>query len=223
MKAIHYTVTWLVRIILGVVCKVDAVDLRRMPKQGPAILVTNHINFLEVPLIYTHLMPRRLTALVKAESWNNPLFAFLGNLWMGIPITRGVVDRKAITAAKEALADGRIFVIAPEGTRSGDGKLKRGSPGIVLFAADSGVPIFPAAHHGGESFWSRFKSFKRTRFQIKVGKPIVVRTGEESIGRETRRAITDEIMYRIAELLPDRLKGHYSGPMENEYRYTETV
>ncbi len=223
MKAIHYTVSWLVRIILGVVCKVEAADLKRLPKEGPAILVTNHINFLEVPLIYTHLMPRRLAALVKAETWNNPLFAFFGNLWMGIPIARGVIDRKAITAAKAALADGRILVIAPEGTRSGDGKLKKGNPGIVLFAADSGVPVFPVAHHGGESFWSSFRSFKRTTFKIKVGKPILVRTGEASLRRETRKAITDEIMFRIAELLPARLRGHYAGLPAIEYRYTQPV
>jgi 1-acyl-sn-glycerol-3-phosphate acyltransferase len=223
VKGIHYTVSWLVRIVLGVVCKVNATDLRRLPKQGPAILVTNHINFLEVPLIYTHLMPRRLAALVKVENWNNPFFAFFGNLWMGIPISRGVVDRNAIATAKNALADGRILVIAPEGTRSGDGRLRKGNSGIVLFAADTGVPVFPAAHHGGESFWKRFKSFKRTDFKIRVGKPILVHTGGNSLGRETRKEITDEIMCRVAELLPDRLRGHYAGMMENRYCYTRPV
>lgn len=223
MKAIHYTVSWLIRIILGVICRVDAADVRRLPKEGPAIFVTNHINFLEVPVIYTQLMPRRLAALVKAETWNNPALAFLGNLWMGIPISRGLVDRKAITAAKEVLADGRILVIAPEGTRSGDGRLRRGNPGIVLFAADSGIPIFPIAHYGGESFWKRFRALRRTDFNIKVGEPIVVRTGEKTLGREKRRAITDEIMYRIAELLPDRLRGYYSDVNGDKYRYTQPV
>ena len=223
MKAIHYTVSWLIRIILGVICRVDAAELRGLPKKGPAIVVTNHINFLEVPLIYTHMMPRRLTALVKAETWNNPAMAFLGNLWRGIPISRGVVDRKAIEAAKEALADGRILVIAPEGTRSGDGRLRRGNPGIVLFAADSGVPVYPTAHHGGELFWKRFKSLKRTDFIVRVGKPILVKTGGEGLGRTARKAITDEIMCRIAELMPDGLKGYYAGAAKNGYRYTQTV
>ncbi len=186
-------------------------------------MVTNHTNFLEVPVLYTRLIPRRLAALVKVENWNNPFLAFLGNLWHGIPITRGVVDRKAISAAKEALDDGRILVIAPEGTRSGDGKLRRGRPGIVLFAVNTGIPVYPLAHFGGESFWKNLRSFKKTPFTVKLGKPFLIRTGTKSPGRAQRREIADEIMRRIAELLPEQMRGYYAGPTDTEYHYLQTV
>lgn len=220
---IHYTVSWLVRIIIAALCRIDAGDLRGLPMRGPCILVTNHINFLEVPLLYTRLMPRRVAALVKVETWNNPLLGFLGNLWNGIPIARGTIDRKAINAAKEALAEGRILVIAPEGTRSGDGVLKRGQPGIVLFAANSGIPIYPLAHYGGEMFWKNLRSFRRTGFKVKLGKPFVVSSNGTRLGREQRNVIADEIMLKIAELLPEKLKGYYAGLTGKEYQYIQTI
>ena len=83
---LHYTVSWLIRLIVDLLCSVDARCVRSLPKNGPFIVVTNHINFLEVPVLYTRLIPRRVAALVKAENWNNPLLAFLGNLWNGIHI-----------------------------------------------------------------------------------------------------------------------------------------
>ena len=223
MKAIHYTVSWLIRIIIGALCKIDACDLGKLPKHGPCILVTNHINFLEVPLLYTRLMPRNVTALVKTENWNNPLYAFLGNLWDGIPITRGGLDRKAIGAAKDALAGGKILVVTPEGTRSGDGRLKKGHPGIVLFAANSGIPVFPLAHHGGELFWKNLSSLRRTNFKVKLGRPFLVSCEDKSPGREERRAIADEIMRKIAELLPGRLQGYYANHSGTGYTYLQTI
>ena len=222
MHVLHYTVSWIIRLITAMLCRVDAAQLRRLPIDGPCIIVTNHINFLEIPVLYTRLMPRKLAALVKAETWNNPAMAFLGNLWRGIPITRGVVDRQAILYAKESLNRQEMLFIAPEGTRSGTGKLRRGNPGVVLLAADTEVPIFPVAHFGGERFWQNIRRFRRTDFAIRVGRPFIVRTGLPSLSRQKRGEIADDIMLRIAELLPLQYRGHYSrsdGWVESSYLF----
>jgi len=223
VKTVHYMVSWFIRIIMNILCKIDARSLRQLPKRGPCIVVTNHINFLEVPLLYTRLMPRNICALVKAETWNNPLLGFLGNLWNAIPINRGAIDRKALSTAREVLDEGGILVVAPEGTRSGDGRLRRGRPGVVLLALNSGIPVFPLAHYGGETFWRNFRSFRRTPFTVKRGKPFLVEIGKKSCGREQRNVIADEIMRRIAELLPERLKGYYAGLTETGYRYLQGI
>ncbi len=60
-----------------------------VPAQGPLMLVANHVNFLDAPVMYTHLQPRPLTAFVKAETWDNPVMGLLFNIWGGIPIRRG--------------------------------------------------------------------------------------------------------------------------------------
>ncbi len=223
MKALHYTVTWIIRLILQLLCRVSGKELRKIPLTGPAIIVTNHTNFLEIPIIYSWLMPRKLTALVKAENWANPVFGFLGNLWNGIPLSRGVVDRKAFSLARKALDNKEILFVAPEGTRSGTGKLRRGSPGVILLAADAGVPVIPVAHVGGENFWRNLKSFKRTAFDIKVGRPFFVDTDGVAIDRSVRRRIADEIMIRIAAMLPESQHGYYRDKMTEVYQYLRFI
>ena len=99
--------TWLVntliRLILHLLLKLDADELNQLPKQGPLIVAANHVNFLDAPVLITHLAPRPTTGLVKRETWDDPLMAFLFNLWGGIPIERDTADFTAFKAAKHAL------------------------------------------------------------------------------------------------------------------------
>jgi 1-acyl-sn-glycerol-3-phosphate acyltransferase len=83
-------VTSSLRSLLRILCRIDDSELTRVPEQGPLIIILNHINFLEVPVMYTHLQPRSLTGFVKAETQDNPFLGpLLFALWGGIPIQRG--------------------------------------------------------------------------------------------------------------------------------------
>jgi 1-acyl-sn-glycerol-3-phosphate acyltransferase len=192
-----------------ILCRIDASDLEQVPAQGPLLLVGNHINFLDAPVMYTHLQPRPLTGFVKAETWDNPVMALLFNIWGGIPIKRGVLDLAALDMAFEALRQGKIVAVLPEGTRSGDGRLKRGYPGIVILALRSGAPLLPIAYYGGESFRDNLSRLRRTDFHITVGQPFTLDTGGQKVTRPVRQAITDEIMYQVAALLPEDYRGEY--------------
>ncbi len=206
--------TWVVnngiKGIIRVLCRVDDAALTYVPTSGPLILVVNHINFLDVPLLYTHLHPRRMTALAKAETWNNPALAFLSNLWGAIPIRRGEADVQALQRGISALQNNYILVIAPEGTRSGSGCLQRGKPGVALLAAHSGAPILPLAYYGGESFKHNIRRLRRTDFHIAVGAPFHVQVGDKRLNQESRQQIADEIMYQLAALLPPAYRGYYA-------------
>jgi 1-acyl-sn-glycerol-3-phosphate acyltransferase len=192
-----------------VICRVDDRPLDSVPERGPLLLVTNHINFLEVPLIYTHLLPRPVTGFAKAETWDNPLMGRLFDLWEAIPIQRGEADMHAIRAGLNVLAQGHILAVAPEGTRSGDGKMLKGQPGIVILALRSAAPILPVACFGGEAFWVNIRRLKRTDFHLVVGNPFYLKAPEMPIRGEIRRKMVDEIMYQIAGLLPPVYRGHY--------------
>ncbi len=96
-------------------CRVDDGEVRRIPARGPLLLVTNHVNFLEIPLVFSHLQPRPVTGLAKAETWNSPLMGLLFNLWGAIPIRRGEGDVVAIRRVLEALEAGMIVAVSPEG------------------------------------------------------------------------------------------------------------
>ena len=208
-----------IKAILSTFLDVDDDDVARIPMQGPLILATNHINSLDAPVGFSHLHPRPLTAFVKIETWNNWFMRFLFNAWEAIPITRGEVDFEAFRLAEEALKKKKLVIVAPEGTRSYHGKLNQGYPGIVLLAIRSGVPILPVVFYGNENFKQKFRLARRTQMVIKVGNPFTLDAHGKSLSREVRTQMTEEIMYEISSLLPEKNRGVYSDLSKNKREY----
>ena len=210
MSFVHDAITFVVRGLLKLACRIDATQLERVPHTGPLIIVVNHISSLEVPIIGAHMHPRRMVAFAKAETWENPLLGPLASLWGGIPLHRGEADAGAFRLGLEALANGQIVMIAPEGTRSGHGRLQRGLPGAVLLAIHSGAPLLPIAHYGGEKFRDNLRRLRRTDFHVVVGEPFMLSPGKRHVNREFRQELADALMYRIAALLPAAYQGVYA-------------
>jgi len=200
----------LIRGLLRMVCRVHDEQLARVPQEGPLLVITNHVNFLEVPLVVTHFGSRPLTGVSKAESWDNPFKRYLFDMWNGIPIQRGEADRTALRRVLEALKEGKIVGLAPEGTRSYHGELQIGRPGILLMALRSGAPVLPVVLHGHEKFWSNLRKFKRTDVYFEVGSPFHIEDHGQMLSREVRDEMIREVMYQMAALLPPRNRGLYS-------------
>jgi len=206
-----------IKAILSTFLKVDDREVERIPMQGPLIIATNHINSLDAPVGFSHLHPRPVTAFVKVETWNNFLMKWLFNAWEAIPIKRGEVDFEAFRLAEEALKKKKIIIVAPEGTRSYHGRLNKGYPGIVMLAIRSGVPILPVVFYGNENL--KIKLAKRTHMTIKVGEPFKIDTKGAAFSKEVRTQVTDEIMYEIAALLPEKNRGVYADLAQNKREY----
>ncbi len=210
MKPIHAVVAWFFEVVTGVVCRIEGAELKQVPKRGPLILAVNHINSLEVPILLAHLQPRRMIGLAKIETWDNKFMGWLFDLWESIPIRRGEADLEAVRRCLSALKSGDILAVAPEGTRSYDGRLLSGRPGIVLIALRSGAPILPVAHWGGENFSENLRRLKRTDFHIRVGKPFRLDAKGETVNGNLRQEMVDEIMQQIAILMPEQYRGQYA-------------
>lgn len=203
------TVNTTIKVILRLICRIDAAALNYIPQTGPLILVANHVNFLEVPLVFTHLQPRPVTGFAKAETWDNPVMRQLFNLWKAIPLERGEADIQAMRQALKVLENYGILAIAPEGTRSGDGKLRKGHPGVVTLALLSGSPILPLVYYGGEQLGENIRRLRRTDFKILVGRTFTLDTKGVKVTRLVRQQMVDEIMYQLAALLPPAYHGYY--------------
>ena len=199
-----FIVTWSI-----ILCRIELEPLSWVPRKGPLIITLNHIGSLEVPLLAAHLQPRRTIGLAKIETWNNKFMGWLFDLWDAIPIRRGEVDHRAIKSCVNVLHFGDMLMVAPEGTRSNDGRLQRGRPGISLIALQSGAPILPIVHWGGEKFGSNIKKFKRTDFHIRVGKQFTLDTNGIKVSSKIRQEMTDEIMCQLAVLMPEEYRGEY--------------
>jgi 1-acyl-sn-glycerol-3-phosphate acyltransferase len=168
-----------------------------------------------------HLHPRKTTGLVKKENWDNPLFKFLFNVWGGIPIDRDIADFTAFQEAKEALKDGKILAVAPEGTRTHDGQLIQGKPGVAMLALQTDVPLQAVAFYGHEDFWANLKRLKRTPMHIRVGQLFRINIEDQRKSKEILQSIVDEMMLELAKLLPSKYWGFYTDWDKNNPQFIE--
>jgi len=199
-----------VRFVLFVICDVNKRALKAVPRQGPLILIGNHINFLDVLAALTFSYPRKIFFLVKKETFDTPFLRFLFNTWGSIPVDRGTADFQALNKAVDALNKGYFFVIAPEGTRTKDGRLIQAHTGVVVIALKSKATIMPVVQYGGEKFYKNIKKLHRTKIIIQVGAPFMICSSSAYPDKEERQLIADEIMYQMAKLLPAECRGYYS-------------
>lgn len=211
-----------IRFILHLICRVDRRELKKIPFNGPFIIAINHINSLEVPLIFVDLYPRKVHGVAKKETWNKSFLGWLAETWETISINREGFIGDTFRQVKNLLSKNRIIIIAPEGTRTGDGKMKMAHAGIITMALQSDVPIIPVVHFGGEFFWKRFMRFKRTRFTFKVGNPIRLKK-PVLMNRLIRHKMLEQLMYRMAKLLPEYYRGEYAATEKINNKYVEDL
>ena len=92
-----------------------------------------------------------------------------------------------------------------------------------MLAVHSGAPILPMAHWGGENFLRNLPRLRRTDFHIRVGKPFKLELEGVKMTREVRQQIADEMMLRIAELMPLEYHGEYEKVTPPEKPFTKVV
>lgn len=191
--------------------------LENFPEDGPVIVASNHLAFLD-SIIISALMPRRVAFLAKSEYVNTPgvrgkMMKLMFEAIDIIPVNRS--DRKesmkALGKALEVLNEGRVFGIYPEGTRSRDGYLYRGKIGMAWLAHMTGAPVVPIGLIGTDKLQKPDSNMVYPkRFTVRVGKPLYFeKTGETMTGKQ-RKETTTKIMDEIAALSGQGRKDVYN-------------
>ena len=181
--------------------------MENFPKQGPALIVINHLGDADVVLLVAAI-PRTIDGMGKielSEHWLvGPIFRAYGVIY----IHRGKPDRKAIRAALDVLAEGRMLALAPEGRQALDGKLEEGTDGAAFLAMKSGALIVPIAMTGteNEKIFNR-PWWRRARVTLTVGKPF--KLAEQADRHKMLHEGTNQIMEALASLLPESYQGNY--------------
>ena len=154
-------------------------------------------------------LTRRVTFVAKAEYFTTPGIKgwFQKKFFSGagqVPIDRSGANAAegAMKSAMKILAEGDLFGIYPEGTRSHDGKLYRGKTGVARLALETGAPVIPCAVVGTDVVAPAGKVYGTwTRPVVRFGKPLdFSRYAGMENDRYILRSITDEIMYEIMRL-----------------------
>jgi 1-acyl-sn-glycerol-3-phosphate acyltransferase len=204
---------WVVKAIIGPVLRVLfrpwAEGTDNVPREGAAILASNHLSFSDhffAPLP----LPRKVVFLAKSEYFtgrgvkgllSKAFFSGLGQ----IPVDRsgGAASERALRTGLRVLASGQLLGIYPEGTRTPDGRLFRGKTGVARLALEARVPVIPTAMIGGFEFQPPGKLAPRLTIRpgVRFGQPLDFSRyyGLEQ-DKFVLRAVTDEIMYELMRL-----------------------
>lgn len=189
------------RFLFNFIMKMDVVGLENFPREGAVVLVANHVtNFDVFPMQFA--LPRPIFFMGKAELFKNPIMdVFLRNL-SGFPVNRGEKDLWAMRHAAKVLRHGQTLGMFPEGKRSKGKGLSVAKTGAARLAIEANCPILLMAVAGSDKFFERFP--QRARVQIKLLPPLRPKPDE------TPLALTDRMMFTLAQALPEEMRGVYA-------------
>ena len=217
---------WVVKAIIApflrVIFRPWAEGTDNVPREGPAILASNHLSFSDH---FFAPLPRKVVFLAKAEYFtgrglkgliSKAFFRGVGQ----IPIDRsgGAASERALRTGLRVLAAGELLGIYPEGTRTPDGRLYRGKTGVARLALEARAPVIPTAMIGGFEFQPPGKLAPRLAIRpgVRFGKPLDFSRyyGLEQ-DRIVLRAMTDEIMYELMKLSGQEYVDEYAQRAKN--------
>ena len=218
-KSTHKIFRFIIRAILGMISHVEIVGFENMPTGG-FVIAANHIGRLDAAIAY-YSLDRPDIIMVVAEKYEKyAILRWLVKLTNGMFVDRYNADIHAIRETLRRLQKGQILIITPEGTRSKSGNLIEAKPGGIYLAWKAGVPILPVALIGTEDavVVEQLKHFKRLKIKVVAGAPFTLPTEVKGRDRDmVMQQYTDEVMCRIAALLPVERRGKYANhPRLNE-------
>lgn len=130
----------------------------------------------------------------------------MGGIWLN----RQEIDTSALRAARDHLKAGGVFGLAPEGTRSGTGALIQAKTGVAFLVDQARVPILPVGVSGTWRIANEIFTLRRPRITVRFGEPFTLPPIDRSERDAGLNSNTDEIMCRIAALLPPEYRGVYA-------------
>ncbi len=205
------TLQKVIRFLLKVLTVTRFEGLEHLPDTGGVIIATNHMSRLDIPVLFCNQRRTDITALVADKYRRYSFFAWFARTAGAIWLDRDKADFAAFRAAAEVLENGTALGIAPEGTRSTTGVLLEGKPGTVLVALRTGVPIVPVGIAGTEDGMKKLMTFCRPKFIARFGPMFSIPPINRDDRENQLKYWTNEIMCRIAALLPEKYHGFYAG------------
>lgn len=219
---VFYPMAWLGKTTLK-----GAENVRR---EGGVLLVMNHISHLDPPVdaVFVHRNGRVPRFLAKDSLFRVPVFKHMISGAGSIPVYRAsTAAGDSLVAAKEALRNGKVVVIYPEGTitRDPDGwpmKSRTGVARLAMECLEHDVPVLTAARWGTRDIFNaytkKFRPFPRKKVSFDVSAPVDLSEFKgRDLDNDLLREVTDFLMGRVR----DQLAGLRGEPAPAEF-YTRS-
>jgi 1-acyl-sn-glycerol-3-phosphate acyltransferase len=205
-------VRFLIHTVLALITEIEVHDVDNVPATGSFVLATNHLGVLDIVMPF-YVFHRWDMFIMVAEKWENLAWVrWLGNNLNFLYIDRFNSDFPAMRNVITRMKTGQVLVIAPEGTRSRTGALIEAKTGVSYLAAKLGYPIVPASLAGtsDKTLFDNLRHLRKTHVILRAGEPFMLPPLPTKDRDEALQRYTDEIMCRIAMLLPEEYRGVYA-------------
>lgn len=205
-------VRFLIRVVLQLITRMEVHGIERVPHSGGCILVSNHLGRLDPALVYFYLKRTDVVVLVAEKYRNVPLLPWAVRQLNGMFIDRFNPDFSTLREAINRVKAGCVLVLAPEGTRSKSEALQEGRSGAAFIAAHTGAQVIPVAITGTEDrqVKANLRQLRKSEVVLRAGEPFVLPPVKGKDRDAVLADYTDEIMCRLAALLPPRYRGIYA-------------
>lgn len=205
------------RIFLPTFGSIRVTGRENIPAAGPLIIAANHQSNADPPVL-VYAVPRPINFMAKRSLFANAVVSRFFRALHVYPVDRDGRDVDALRWARRTLSGGGALLIFPEGTRS-PGALSEASDGLAYLALSSGAPVLPVAITGTERIGAMLRiPFHFQRLRVNVGEPFTLPATGGRIDRAALRAGTNEVMERVAALLPPSYRGAYASPADERRR-----
>jgi 1-acyl-sn-glycerol-3-phosphate acyltransferase len=198
------------RLIMLPIARLDMQGMEHVPPDA-FMGVCNHLSSFDTLTLIAIGPLRRISLFAAIEHRSDFIAGWALNQLRVIWLRRGEADREAIKIALDEIKAGSAFGIAIEGTRSKTGALIEGKTGAAYLATRANIPILPAVIWGTEQIKHNLRRFKRTTVHIRIGEPFHLPEGRA--GTEQLQQYTDQIMLKMASMLPSEYWGVYAEKM----------
>jgi len=207
----YKTLRAIVRFIMSLITEIELKGIDQIPA-GNVIAASNHLGRLDTAVLLCVLDREDIIMPVAEKYKNHPIFGPIGRAANAIWLNRFEADYGALRQILNRMKAGGLFVIAPEGTRSKTEALQNGKMGVAFLASKSGYPVIPVALTGTEDrgVIANLKRLRRSKITVTVSAPFYIEIPRGRDRDEALRETTDEIMCRIAALLPEKYRGVYA-------------
>ena len=205
------TLRSIVRFIMSIIAEIEVSGLEKLPP-GNVIAAANHLGRLDTAVLLCIIDREDIIMPVAEKYKDHPLYGAIGRAVNAIWLNRFEADYPALRQILERMKQGGLLVIAPEGTRSRTEALQQAKMGVAFLAGKSGYPILPVAVTGTEDrlIVENLKRLRRSKIKVMGGDLFQIELPQGKGREQAMRAATDEIMCRIAALLPEKYRGVYA-------------
>ncbi len=207
----RYLLTYVALFMGSILARIKIRGRHNLPKTGPFVVACNHFSDYD-PVFFSYAIRKPISYIAASDQEIEWVFAWAPYIYGWIPVDRRNISPSTIKSALSVLKKKQILGIFPDGGVSYN-LLNEPKNGAVFLSTLGNAPIVPMSIYGAERAWEGVFKGIRSRVCINIGKPF----GPYQLSKDRKKkkdqlkVIGNEMMCKIASLLPENRQGPYKG------------